>query len=305
MNWRSPYVLLLLATFLWGGNFVVGKVLVADIPPILLATLRWLIALIVITPLYAREAWTHRARFLEKWKTVTFLSLTGVAGFNTLVYIAVQYTSSINAAVMNAATPILMILVSWIMLRERISSKILPAIGLSMLGVLWMITRGSWEILVGLSFNKGDLWMVAAILCWALYSVGMKKSAKLFPSHALFFYTILLSVVLLIPLSMAEYWIREPMLHSSVGIWMGLLYIGVFASLFAFSAWNQSIALIGPARCAGFLNLIPLFSTIFATTFTGESIHAYHFIGALLILTGIYAANRRLKLEQAAQAKLT
>jgi drug/metabolite transporter (DMT)-like permease len=303
MNWRSPYLLLVLATCLWGGNFVVGKVLVADIPPILLATLRWCIALIVITPLYAKEAWKYRSLFVEKWKMLLFLSLTGVAGFNTLVYIAVQYTSSINAAVMNAATPILIIMVTWVMQRERISMGILPGIGLSMLGVLWMITRGSWEIITGLSFNQGDLWMLAAIMCWALYSVGMRNSAKQIPSQALFMYTILLSVVVLIPLSLVEYAVRQPILHSSTGIWMGLLYIGVFASLIAFSAWNQSIALIGPARCAGFLNLIPLFSTIFATAFTGESIHLYHFIGALLILTGIYVANRRLKLEQSVHVK--
>lgn len=300
MNWRSPYALLILATCLWGGNFVVGKVLVADVPPILLATLRWCIALIVITPIYAKEAWKHRALFLEKWKMLTFLSLTGVAGFNTLVYIAVQYTSSINAAVMNAATPILIIMVSWVMLKEPISLKTIPGIGLSMLGVLWMITRGSWDVLVGLSFNKGDLWMLAAILCWALYSVGMRRSAKQVPAQALFVYTIIISVVLLIPLSVVEVLLVKPVLHISLGIGSGIVYIGVFASLVAFSAWNQSIALIGPARCAGFLNLIPLFSTIFATAFTGESIHFYHFVGAALILTGIYTANRRQKLKQSA-----
>ncbi|NHN30583.1 DMT family transporter [Paenibacillus agricola] len=303
MNWRSPYLLLIVATCLWGGNFVVGKVLVADIPPILLATLRWCIALIAITPLYVKEAWKHRRLFIEKWKVLLFLSLTGVAGFNTLVYIAVQYTSSINAAVMNAATPILIIMATWMMLRERIRLSILPGIGLSMLGVLWMITRGSWEILIGLSFNQGDLWMLAAIMCWALYSVGMRHYAKQIPSQALFMYTIILSVAILIPLSVVETMVRQPVLHSSVGIWMGLLYIGVLASLVAFSAWNQSIALIGPARCAGFLNLIPLFSTIFATAFTGESLHLYHFIGALLILMGIYVANRRLKLEKAAPSE--
>ncbi|SFL80844.1 Permease of the drug/metabolite transporter (DMT) superfamily [Paenibacillus sp. 1_12] len=297
MNWRSPYVLLVLATCLWGGNFVVGKVLVADIPPILLATLRWCIALIVITPIYGKDAWTHRALFFEKWKMLTFLSLTGVAGFNTLVYMAVQYTSSINAAVMNAATPILIIMVSWVMLRESISLKTIPGIGLSMLGVLWMITRGSWDVLVNLSFNQGDLWMLAAILCWALYSVGMRRSAKQVPAHALFVYTIIISVALLIPLSIVEVMLVKPVLHISLGMGSGIVYIGVFASLIAFSAWNQSIAMIGPARCAGFLNLIPLFSTIFATAFTGERIHIYHFAGAALILTGIYAANRMLKLN--------
>jgi drug/metabolite transporter (DMT)-like permease len=298
MKWRSPYVLLVLATCLWGGNFVVGKVLVADIPPILLATIRWCIALLVVLPLYAKEAWMHRTLFLQRWKMVLFLSLTGVAGFNTLVYIAVQYTSSINAAVMNAATPILILLVTWIMLSERISVKVLPGIALSLVGVLWIITRGSWDTLIRLSFNRGDLWMLAAILCWALYTVGMRKSSQQFPANALFFYTIACSVVLLIPFSIGEYIIRQPVLHMSAAVLMGILYIGIFASLAAFIAWNRSIAMIGPSRSAGFLNLIPLFSAIFATAFAGEQIHVYHFIGAILILIGIYAANRQLKKEQ-------
>jgi drug/metabolite transporter (DMT)-like permease len=298
MKWRSPYLLLVLATCLWGGNFVVGKALVADIPPILLALFRWCIALLVVLPLFGRDAWRNRDLLFRKWKTVWFLSLTGVAGFNTLVYIAVQYTSSINAAVMNAATPILIIMVTWIMLRERVRVKVLPGVVLSLMGVLWIITRGNWGTFIGLSFNQGDLWMLAAVLCWAFYTVGMKKSSGQFPPNVLFFFTILCSVVLLLPLSFVEIMIRKPTLHLTAGLWMGVFYIGIFASLVAFTAWNRSIAVIGPSRSAGFLNLIPLFSAIFATAFAGERIHLYHFIGAVLILTGIYAANRQLKLEQ-------
>src|SRR4051794_1908928 len=118
MKWNSPYLLLLVATCLWGGNFVVGKALVTEIPPLTLALIRWGIALLCIAPFWGRTLWQHRVLYLDNWKTVLFLSLTGVAGFNTFVYIAVQYTDSINASLMNAATPIIIVLLSMFFLGE-------------------------------------------------------------------------------------------------------------------------------------------------------------------------------------------
>ncbi|NOU94192.1 EamA family transporter [Paenibacillus sp. LMG 31456] len=298
MLWRSPYILLILATCLWGGNFVVGKVLVAEIPPILLATIRWCIALLVMLPFVGRDMWKQRSLMIAKWKPLLFLSLTGVAGFNTLTYIAVQYTGSINAALMNSATPVLIVLISAIVLREPFTIAVLPSIALSLVGVLWIISRGSWDAIVSLSFNKGDMWMIAAIICWALYSVWMKKAAGHFPSQALFFWQIVVSVIVLIPSSIIEYAVRQPVLHGSISLILGLLYLGIFASLIAFTAWNKAIALIGPSRCAGFLNLIVVFSAIFATAFTGEHLHLYHWIGAALVLAGVYLTNRIQKSAQ-------
>ncbi|TDF99724.1 DMT family transporter [Paenibacillus piri] len=295
MLWRSPYLLLVLATCLWGGNFVVGKVLVAEIPPIMLAAIRWCIALLAMMPFMGREMWKQRALMLSNWKPLLFLSLTGVAGFNTLTYIAVQYTGSINAALMNSATPVLIVLISAVVLRERFTAAVLPAIALSLIGVLWIISRGSWTAILQLSFNQGDMWMVAAILCWALYSVWMKKTAGQFPPQALFFWQIAITVAVLIPASIVEYAALRPKLHGSFGLIPGLLYLGIFASLLAFTAWNKAIAMIGPSRCAGFLNLIVVFSAIFATGFTGEQLHLYHWIGAALVLAGVYWTNRILR----------
>ncbi|PZE21752.1 DMT family transporter [Paenibacillus xerothermodurans] len=295
MNLRSPYVLLVTATCLWGGNFVVGKVLVTEVPPILLATIRWCIALLALVPFWGRAMWSQRKIMTAHWKTVLFLGLTGVAGFNTLTYVAVQYTGSINASLMNAATPALIILISMAVLRERVSATVIPPILLSIVGVLWIISRGSWQAFTNLTFNAGDLWMVAAVICWSFYSVGMKKAAGKFSANALFFWQIVVAVIVLLPAAVIETVVRQPELHFSVGLISGLLFIGVLASLVAFTAWNQAIAMIGPSRCAGFLNLIALFSAIFALTFTGERIHLYHLLGAALVLAGVYASNRALK----------
>ncbi|GGG14018.1 DMT family transporter [Paenibacillus abyssi] len=290
---NSPYILLVLAACIWGGNFVAGKALVTHIPPLTLAALRWSIAFVCLLPFFGKEGWRLGADFLRHWKMILFLSVTGVAGFNTLTYIAVQYTGSINASLMNSATPIMVVILTWLMIKERIAWSAIPGILVSMAGVLWIIGNGSLDALLSLSFNKGDLWMLLAIFCWSLYSVGMKRMAGMFPASPFLLVQVVVALLLLLPLSAIELIIDSPEMDWTPPLVLGVMYIGIFASIVAFLSWNRAIELIGPQRCAGFLNLIPLFSAIFATSFTGESIRLYHVIGAALILAGIYITNRK------------
>lgn len=296
MIWKSPYFLLVIATALWGGNFVVGRIMVSETPPFTLALLRWSMALALLAVLFGRNVWRCRSLFLSRWKTVLFLAFTGVAGFNTLAYIAVQYTDSINAALMNSATPILIVAISYFSLRERLS--LISAIGIiiSMVGVFWIISRGSWNALISFSFNKGDLWMLLAIFSWALYSVGMKKFAGVIPPNELFTVKAALAVIMLLPCSVIELIIRNKSVDLTLGTVTGVFYLGIFASIIAFSSWNKAVSLIGPSRSASFLNLIPLFSAIFATLFAGEQVRLYHFIGSILILIGVYATMKAEKI---------
>ncbi|MFC5447846.1 DMT family transporter [Paenibacillus aestuarii] len=296
---RSPYVLLIVAACIWGGNFVAGKALVAQIPPLTLAAIRWGLAFVCLLPFCGKQVWLLRREWAKSWKMLVFLSLTGVAGFNTLTYAAVQFTGSINASLMNSATPILVVILAAAIMKERFAWPALPGIVISMLGVFWIIGRGSLHALLTLSFNQGDLLMLLAILCWALYSVGMKRAAGRFPSTPFLLAQVTVALIVLIPLSALELAVKAPSINASPGLVAGLVYIGLFASLIAFLSWNRAIELAGPQRCAGFLNLIPLFSAIFATSFTGESLHMYHGIGAVLIVAGVYVTNAAVKRYQA------
>lgn len=294
MDRKSPYLLLVIATCLWGGNFVMGKVLVAEIPPIVLALFRWTVALAITLPLFGKQILQHRNAFLKRWKTVIFLALTGVAGFNTITYVAVQYTGSINAALMNSAAPIMIVVLSMIFLGEKFSVQRGIGILISMTGVLWIITHGSWSALTGLNFNRGDLWMLLAVALWAAYSIGVKKIAGQLPANALLALTIIITVIVLLPIALFELTFQKPLPpHSWTGTIGGILYIGIFASIVAFLSWNKAVTIIGPSRSANFLNLIPLFSAIFAILFTGEHLALFHFAGASLILLGVYVTTRK------------
>ena len=292
---RSPYLLLILATCIWGGNFVAGKALVLHIPPITLAAGRWSIAFLCLLPFFGKAAWRLKHEFLANWKMVLFLSLTGVAGFNSLTYVAVQYTGSINASLMNSATPIFVVLITWAVMKERLAWWALPGIAVSILGVCWIISKGNLSAILRLSVNKGDLFMLIAVLCWALYSVGMKKMAGRFPASPFLLVQVTVALVVLIPSSSIEWMIKAPHVSWSPALVSGLLYVGIFASIVAFLSWNKAIELAGPQRCAGFLNFIPLFSAIFATTFTGESLQLYHLLGAFWIVLGVYMTNMAMR----------
>lgn len=298
---KSPYLLLVIATCLWGGNFVAGKLLVANVPPFMLASARWLIALAVLLPFYGKTAWSARSVLLSRWPQVATLSLFGVAGFNTLVYVAVQTTSPINASLMNAATPVFILLISLLFLGEKLSVMRLLGILVSIAGVLWIIGQGSLEAITRLQVNRGDLWMLLAILFWALYSILMKRWAGSFEPNALFVGTIVVAVAMLIPLTALELAFGAHALKLNAPVLGGILYIALFASIVAFTCWNRAVALLGPSRCAGFLNLIPVFSALFASLFTGERIHLFHFMGTALILGGIALSSRASKLMATAR----
>ncbi|WP_284641492.1 DMT family transporter [Paenibacillus silviterrae] len=295
---NSPYLLLMLATCIWGGNFVAGKALVTLMPPLTMAAVRWGIAFLCLLPFFGKMTWAMRSEWLRHWRMLVFLSVTGVVGFNSLTYVAVQYTGSINASLMNAATPIFVLILSSFVLKESIAWSALPGIAVSIAGVAWIIGRGSLDAVLGLTVNRGDLWMLLAVLCWSLYSVGMKKAAGRFPATPLLFAQIAIALLLLLPISAAELLIRTPDIRWSPSLGAGLLYIGLFASIVAFLSWNRAIELIGPQRCSGFLNLIPLFSALFATAFTEETIRWYHLLGAALIVSGVYLANRAIRAVQ-------
>lgn len=294
---QSPYLLLILATCLWAGNFVVGRALVTQVPPITLSFYRWVLAGFVLFPFVIRSIWIHRQLWVKYWRIVLIQSATGIAGFNTLLYIAVQYTTSINAVIVNMATPIVIVLLSFLFLKERIRLFHIIGIILSSIGVLWIASRGSLDTLFSLQLNIGDLWMLAAVLSWAIYSILVKKTSPLFPPYASFGLTIILAVLLLLPFYRLELRAGLDMVWNT-GTITGLLYISLLSSIVAFMSWNLAVGAVGPARASNFIYLMPFFSAIFATLFLGEIIEIYHLAGGLFILAGVYFATRKQKTKQ-------
>ncbi len=288
-----PQLLLILATILWGGNFVIGRAVTGEIPPFTLAFLRWCLAFVVFFPIAFKQVKRDWTKFKEHWKIVLTLALTGVAAFNTLVYIGVYSTTSINASLMNSTTPIFIYILSFIFLKERLSKYQIIGTAISILGVIFILSGGSLESLHQFTFNKGDLIVIIAVFCWSIYSLLVKQYADRLPGFSTFLVSIAIGALMLLPFTIYEqFTLESPILWSAKTI-SAVFYVGILASIVAFLSWNHGVIQIGANRASIYLNFIPVFSAFFATIFLGEQLQLAQVIGGLAVIGGVLLTNRK------------
>lgn len=281
-----PYLLLVLATLFWSGNFVIGRGVHAHVPPIALAFWRWTVALIVLTPFALHHAWRERALLREHWKLLGALGILGVSCFNTLVYLGLQTTGAINAVVVYSTVPVIIVFFSWAAYRDTISLR--QGIGglVSLAGVLWVTTRGEPLAIVHLHVHTGDLLVLAAAFTWAAYSVLLRHHPP--GLHPLAFLLSIIAIGVLV-LSPAYGWELSTgvTMHLDATTVAAVLYVAVFASLLSFICWNRAVRWVGANRAGIFVHLMPVFSTILAILFLGERLHRYHLWGIGAVASGI------------------
>ncbi|MDV2682827.1 DMT family transporter [Alkalihalophilus lindianensis] len=289
---RFPYVLLVLATFFWGTNFVFSRMLVEYMPPLQLSFIRWTIASLVFLPFVYKELRQHGPVLLKNWKVLTVMACTGVAGFNSLIYIAIQYTTSINASLVNSLAPLLIVILSVLFLKETFSRIQFIGIIVSLLGVLIVITQGSFERLLTLTFNRGDLIVLVGVFCWSVYSVVMKKYSGGLPKRPTFLVTMYIGMLGLFPFFLFERtYAPVQITELPFEVIGGVLYLAVFPSIVSFVCWNEGIIQVGPGKSSNFLHLIVLFTAAIAVLIGAEKVTITQFVGGLAILTGVILAS--------------
>jgi len=295
VNRIPPFVLLLIATILWGGNFVIGKAVASDLPPFSLAFLRWGTAFIFFLPF----AWPSLKRdwpqIKKHFPIVILMAITGVASFNTLIYIALHHTTSINASLVNTSTPIIIYIISFLIFKERLTRNQVVGTILSLLGVSFIIAKGSLSNLMAFTFNAGDLIVITAVICWSIYSILVKHYATKLPGRATFLVCIFLGIFMLLPFFIYE--TTNDSLHIiwSATTFSAIFYTGIFASIIAFLAWNTGVVKLGANRAGIFLNFIPVFATLFAVLFIGESLQLFQLIGGLFVIIGVILTTKSKK----------
>ncbi|MTI80375.1 MAG: DMT family transporter [Firmicutes bacterium] len=284
---NKPYILLIIATLFWGGNFVVGRSLVQTLPPFHLSTMRLGIGFILFLPFAWKEFKASKDILMENWKPLVIFAITGIAGFNSLLYVALQTTTSINASLVNATAPLLIVVLSAVFLKERLIKLQYLGVLISFFGVLWVTSQGQLGALLNLKFNKGDLFVILAVLMWAIYSMSMKRWGGPLPRKATFLTTLLLGLIVLMPFLYREM-VTTSFDYSqiSISMWMRILFIAIFPSLVSFVCWNEGVIAIGPSRASNYLYLVVLFSGVFAV-FIGEIYTLVQLIGGVLIISGV------------------
>jgi drug/metabolite transporter (DMT)-like permease len=278
------------ATLFWGGNFVVGRLVRQDITPIALTFWRWLLALAILLPFSIVEIRRQWRLLLAAWKLIFALGATGITAYTISIYQALRVTTALNAALVLATLPLMIVLAGWLINRDRITSSQGLGMAVSLGGAVVIVAHGSLALLIALRFNAGDLWMLGAVPLWAIYAVLQKRRPAALSPLTLVTVSIAAAMLLLTPGYLWE------MAHGgrtqlTIVSALGISYTAIAASALSYVLWNRGAAALGPNHAGVYINLIPVFSALLAVILLGEKLALYHVVGATLVVCGIALAH--------------
>ncbi|MDQ7989115.1 MAG: DMT family transporter [Candidatus Dactylopiibacterium sp.] len=287
-----PVVLLVLTVLFWSGNWVVGRGFRGEVPPVALAFWRWALALACTLPF----AWPHRAQawpaLRDHGPLLGALGLLGITAYNTLAYFGLQTTTATNGVLLNSFIPIVILLLGRVFLGRRLRRAEGVGITVSLAGVAVIVAHGEFARLAGLSFNPGDLWIMASVLVWALYTLMLaRRPAAIAPMLLLALLTGI-GVLGLAPLYLWEL-SRGLVITPTPGALAGIAYTGIFPAFLGYVFWNRAVAQVGPATAGFYIHLMPVATPLLSAVFLGETPQGYHFAGMALIIGGIFVSSRR------------
>jgi len=287
----AAFLLLALASLFWSGNWVAGRALRDAFDPVTLNFWRWVVAAAVLAPFAwpgLRGKWPLLRRHAG---LLLLLALTGVAVFQSLVYLGLRSTEVVNGVLLNSSLPLFMLLCSWAIERERASVRQVAGMLVSLAGILVIVSRGEPATLLQFRLHPGDAWILLAMPVWGVYSVLLRRRPAELGGVAFLFVISAAGVLMLAPFAALQALLAPPRPPGAAAI-LAVLYMGIGASVLAFICWNRGVAAVG-ANAAGFtVHLLPAFGTLLAIAFLGEAFAGFHAAGIATILAGVLLATR-------------
>lgn len=285
---RAAYLFLLSTMLFWGGNSVAGKLAVDHVSPMTLVFLRWVMAVLILLPVGLptfREDWPELRRH---WLLLAGLGACGFTIFNVIFYTALNYTTAINVSIEQAAIPIVIILVNFALFRLRVQRLQIVGVALTIIGVALTASHGDLSQLAKLDLNFGDAIMLIAVLCYSLYSVGLRLKP------AIRWQSLMLALSLAALLTSVPFFVWEVMAGKVIVPdargWAVTLYTALGASVVSQIFYIRGNELIGANRAGLFINLVPIFGTLLSVLIVGERFELYQGLALVLVLGGIALA---------------
>tara|TARA_B100000029_G_scaffold208112_1_gene205888 strand:+ start:3011 stop:3907 length:897 start_codon:yes stop_codon:yes gene_type:complete len=292
-NNNLAYLLLILTTIFWSGNFIVGKAAsMYSIPPFSLNFYRWFFAGLILMPFTIKEIINKKDYIFKNIGFFIILGITSITIFNSIVYYSLYYTQVISGVLMISTIPVWIIFISSILKIEKTNIFQIIGVALSLTGVIFIITKADLELIKNLDFNKGDLTMVIAMFSWALYSALLKKKKYEISQITLLEVVIISGLIFLIPIYLIEMSMGYK-INLEKPFYLTLGYVVFFPGLASFFFWIKGISIIGANRAGAFLHLMPIFGAIMAILIFNEKFMFYHFLGAMFIVAGITLSNKK------------
>jgi drug/metabolite transporter (DMT)-like permease len=288
--------LLTVPPLLWAGNAVVGRLVYPLVSPMALNFLRWALAFVLLLPLAAwvlrpgSGLWTH-------WRRFTMLGLLGIGSYNALQYLALTTSTALNVTLVAASTPVFVLAIGALFFGQRVSSRQLAGALLSIVGVLVVLSRGDWQLLMQVRLVPGDLYILLATVGWAFYSwllVRADDPPDIRGNWAAFLMAQLVPGVVWSGLFATGEWaVIDVNIQWGWPLAAALVYVAVGPAIVAYWCWGLGVQRVGPTVAAFFVNLAPLFAAVMSAAFLREPPRLYHAIAFVLIVGGIVVSSRR------------
>ncbi|QSO51227.1 DMT family transporter [Alicyclobacillus curvatus] len=281
-NNRKYYLLLVLTSLMWAGNFVTGKFLIGHTSALTITDLRWAIADVVLLPV----AWVADKKLLPPLRALfplALMALTGVITFNLFTYLALQHTTSDNVGLISALNPIAIAIASFIFLRERLRIRQIAGMLVSLFGVIVVVTKGHLGDLAQFQVNTGVWLMLIAVASWGLYAVAGRFAVKHVSAYGATLWAGTLGVLFMLPFDLPTLSFQ----NLNVPFWSSIVYTAVGGTVVAMILWNIGVQRVGGTQSGIFLNFNPIFTAILAFLLMGETIQISQMVGTLIVIAGV------------------
>ena len=283
--YTSAPFLLFLATLGWGSNTIASRLAVGEISPMLLIFFRWGFVVVILLSLYWRQMIDEWPIIRPRLKWLLIMGGCGLSLFNAFFYIAAHSTTAVNLGIIQSTMPGMILLGSFMFFGDRINRLQFSGLLLTLLGVGVIVTQGSLEQLMQLTFNHGDLLMIFACSFYAMYTVGLKSRPKISGMVMLAYFSVA-AFLMTIPLMIIESFIYGIVVPGVKGFAI-VFYIAVVPSFLSQIFFMRGVDLIGPGSAGLYANLVPIFSAIMAVLLLSEEFALFHLAAMLLVFGGI------------------
>ena len=292
----SAPLLLSLATLGWAGNTIAGRLAVGEVSPLVIVFMRWTIVFAILLMTKRKELPAALPKLKGKWPWVFMMGALGLSFFNTLFYIAAQSTTAINLGLIQCAMPMFILIGVTLILKTKLTFGQIIGTILTMAGVLLIISKGDFSLLVGLQINKGDWIMLGACIFYAGYTIGLQNRPDI---DNMTMMTVFAGAawVLSIPILLIEVTQGTAQWPATQLAWLIVLFISLIPSFMSQVFYMRGVDLIGPDRAGVYSNLVPIYSAALGVLILNEAFSLYHFLSIIIVITGLTVISRSKPIE--------
>ena len=289
-----PYVLLTLCVAFWSGNFIVARAVAGSMPPMALSFWRWAVASLVLLPFALGPMRRNWGLLRANMGRMLVLAALGVTAFNSLVYVGLQDTTAINGLLLQSSMPLMIIALARFLYRQPVNALEAASVMLSLFGVMLILGHGEPGRLLHGDWSGGDLWILSAVLIWALYSLFLRWRPPGLEALAFLGFTLSSGALMILPLWLVElsHGVYPAIDLSNLA---AVMYVAVFPSVLSYLFWNRGVEALGANTAGHFIHLNPVFGSLLAVALLGERFAWYHAAGGGLVALaiGMVAVARR------------